>query len=139
VIRRAVRTTERRTGLSIPLGLAELPEHAPLATKIVLFRTLEEALSNAVRHGHGIGMSVRARLEGDLVAVCVADEGPGFRPDPAIEQAHLGLANCRERAELLGGRLDVESAPGAGARVWIRLPLREARTTSPDDDCYNIV
>jgi signal transduction histidine kinase len=53
------------------------------------------------------------------------DQGPGFAPERAFREGHLGLATSRERAELLGGHLQVDSAPGAGARVSIRLPLRD--------------
>jgi signal transduction histidine kinase len=124
VVRRVVRTHEQRTGVSVALRLGELPDQAPLATKIVLFRALEEALSNATRHGQGAGVSLRAWLDVDALAVCVTDHGPGFAPERAVQEGRLGLANSRERAELLGGRLQVDSAPGAGTRVWIWLPLR---------------
>jgi signal transduction histidine kinase len=128
VIGRAVRTHERRSGQPVAVTLGELPVQAPLATKIVLFRTLEEALSNATRHGQGATVSVRADVEGNKVlAVRVADEGPGFAPGLAFAEGHLGLANSRERAELLGGQLLIDSAPGNGTRVEIRLPLPRAR------------
>jgi signal transduction histidine kinase len=125
VVRRVVRTHEQRTGVSVALQVGELPDQVPLATKIVLFRTLEEALSNATRHGQGAGVSVRAWRDVDALAVCVTDQGPGFAPEQAFQEGHLGLANSRERAELLGGHLQVDSAPGAGTRVSIRLPLRD--------------
>ena len=125
VVRRAVRTHERRTGLHVSLDLDDLPGQAPLATKIVLFRTLEEALSNATRHGQGASIRVRAWLEADALAVCVADRGPGFAPDRFFADGHLGLANIRERAELLGGRLEVKSAPGTGTRVSVWLPVKD--------------
>ena len=124
VIRRAVITHERRSGQSVALEVADLPDQAPLATKIVLFRTLEEALSNATRHGQGAPVSVRAEVKSKkTLSVLVADEGPGFDPGLAFADGHLGLANSRERAELLGGLLVVDSAPGNGARVELRLPL----------------
>ncbi|HTD78445.1 MAG TPA: ATP-binding protein, partial [Chloroflexota bacterium] len=96
--------------------------------KIVLFRTLEEALSNATRHGQGAPVSVRAGAHGKkTLTVRVADEGPGFSPGLAFADGHLGLANSRERAELLGGQLLIESTPGKGAQVEIRLPLSLSR------------
>jgi len=131
VIRRVVRTHERRSGQSVALEVADLPDQAPLATKIVLFRTLEEALSNATRHGQGAPVSVRADAHGKrMLTVRVADEGPGFAPGHAFADGHLGLANSRERAELLGGQLLIDSAPGKGAQVEIRLPLGTRPKTS---------
>jgi signal transduction histidine kinase len=125
VVRRVVRTHQQRTGVPVALEVGELPGQAPLATKIVLFRTLEEALSNATRHGQGAGLSVRAWREADALAASVADAGPGFAPERAVRAGQLGLAHGRERAELLGGRLQVDSAPGTGTRVSIWLPLRD--------------
>jgi signal transduction histidine kinase len=125
VVRRVVRTHEQRTGVPVALQVGELPDQAPPATKIVLFRALEEALANARRHGQAASISVRAWLDADALAVCVTDHGPGFAPERAFREGHPGLANSRERAELLGGRLRVDSAPGAGTRVSIWLPLRD--------------
>jgi signal transduction histidine kinase len=127
VIHRVVRTHERRSGQTIPIDIGELPDQASLASKIVLFRTLEEALSNATRHGQGAPIRVRAGIQGRSLAVCVSDSGPGFVPETAFTNGHLGLANSRERAELLGGKLQIDSAPGKGARVWILLPLARSR------------
>ena len=130
VIHRVVRTHERRSGKSVALELGDLPDQAPLATKIVLFRTLEEALSNATRHGQGAHVSVRAEVQGSgkkILALRVTDAGPGFAPELAFSEGHLGLANSRERAELLGGQLVIDSAPGDGTRVELRLPLARAR------------
>jgi signal transduction histidine kinase len=130
VIRRVVRTHERRAGQSVALELGDLPDQAPLASKIVLFRTLEEALSNATRHGQGAPVRVRAEVQStnsQMLSVLVADEGPGFAPELAFAEGHLGLANSRERAELLDGQLLIDSAPGNGTRVELRLPLPRAR------------
>jgi signal transduction histidine kinase len=127
VIRRVVRTHERRSRQTVAIEMGELPDQASLATKIVLFRTLEEALSNATRHGQGAPIRVRAGIVDESLAVCVADKGPGFVPERAFGNGHLGLANSRERAELLGGQLRIDSAPGEGAQVWILLPLPRPR------------
>jgi signal transduction histidine kinase len=73
-------------------------------------------------------VSVRAEVQGKkTLAVRVADQGPGFAAELAFAEGHLGLANSRERAELLGGQLLIDSAPGNGTRVELRLPLPRAR------------
>ena len=122
VVRRAVSKHERRTGHAVRLELGALPDDAPLSVRIVLFRTLEEALSNASRHAAGSGLVVRAWPEADGVALSVADDGPGFAPDEAFGAGHLGLAYVREQAELLGGRVTIDAAPGRGTRVQVWLP-----------------
>jgi signal transduction histidine kinase len=97
---------------------AGIPDQAPLATKIALYRILSEALSNAARHGGGAGVQVAVTTSGDGYLVAdVRDRGPGFDVRKRPRQGHLGLAGMRERAELLGGRLELESSPEAGTHV----------------------
>ena len=123
VVQRAVSKHERRTGHPVALQLDDVPDQAPLPTKIVLFRTLEEALSNATRHAQGLNVSVSVQPEGHMLALQVADQGPGFDTARVQGDSSLGLANCRERAELLGGRLEVTAEPTTGSRVRLWLPL----------------
>ena len=124
IIRRAVADHERRAETTVGVDLQSVPPTAPLATKIALFRILSEALSNAARHGGGAGVRVAVTTtDDDLLVLEVSDDGSGFDPGEAPETGHLGLAGMRERAELLGGRFEVESAPGRGTRVRAFLPL----------------
>ena len=133
IVRRAVAGHERRSETRAEVDTSGIPARAPLATKIALYRILSEALSNAARHGQGIGVAVRVTASGDgnLVAE-VSDKGPGFDVRQRRRDGHLGLAGMRERAELLGGRLVVESELGAGTKVRVVLPLSEA--TGEGDD-----
>jgi signal transduction histidine kinase len=109
-----------------------LPIAAPLATKIALYRILSEALSNATRHGGGAGVAVMVTEadDGNLI-VEVSDRGPGFDTSRKPAEGHLGLAGMRERAELLGGRFELESRPGEGTRVRAFLPLAELAGDEP--------
>ncbi len=120
---RAVREHERRSGIPIRLTVEEVPEPVSLSVKIALVRSLQEALSNATRHGGGVDVSARVWSEGGMLCLSVDDRGPGFTPDDAPDDGHLGLAGMRERAELLGGSFAVESASGRGATVRLRWPL----------------
>jgi signal transduction histidine kinase len=122
VVRRAVSNHERRTGHAVRVEVGAVPEDVPLSVRILLFRTLEEVLANASRHAGGSGLAVLAWPEADGVALVVADDGPGFAPEEACGEAHVGLAYLREQAELLGGRLTIDSAPGHGTRVRVWLP-----------------
>lgn len=133
VAERAVRAHERRSGITIELRLENLPAQAPLSVKITLFRTLEEALSNATRHGQGKAVVARIAGESGGLSLTVSDEGPGFAPEDVPVEGHLGLANMRERAELLGGSFRVSSAPGHGTTVYLWMPLTGARTGSLGD------
>ena len=123
IVRRAVAEHERRADAPIAATIGELPLRAPLATKIALHRILSEALSNAARHGGGVGVTVTVAATGGELIIAVHDDGPGFDTEHDPGAGHLGLAGMHERAELLGGRLDLESAPGRGTTVRAQLPL----------------
>jgi hypothetical protein len=115
---------QRRTGIAAEIALHEVPEQAPLATKIALYRIIQEALSNAWRHAEGAVPTVTVTGSDDRLRVEVADPGPGF--DPAVVQGsetHLGLVSMRERAESLGGQFRIHSTPGLGTRAIATLPL----------------
>jgi signal transduction histidine kinase len=80
-----------------------------------------EALANAVRHSGGDRVVLGARRRGDELVVWVQDNGRGF--DPETAPAGHGVDHIRRRMEAIGGRLDVESAPGRGSRVTAIAPL----------------
>ena len=126
IVRRAVADHERRAGTSVRVEIDDIPDSAPLATKIALYRIISEALSNAARHGNGVDVrvTVSCRANG-LLALAVSDRGPGFDVRHWRKDGHLGLAGIRERAELLGGRMELESKPGLGSTVRVYLPLGE--------------
>ena len=116
---------ERRSGVAVQRHL-DAPAEAPLAIKIALFRTLQEALSNATRHGGGAGVSARVWTEDDELCLAVSDHGRGFVLEQAERKGRLGLASMRERAELLGGSMWIESRLGHGTTVRLSWPLQEA-------------
>ena len=134
IVRRAVADHERRADSQATVDVTGIPTQAPLATKIALYRILSEALSNAVRHGGGAGVAVRATSTDDgYLSVEVSDTGPGFEPARRPGQGHLGLAGMRERTELLGGRFELESRPGGGTRVRALLPLVDLAGDDAED------
>ncbi|MDG0865239.1 cache domain-containing protein [Pelomonas aquatica] len=106
---------------------AELPE----AVKTALFRIAQEALNNAARHARATAVRVALRFEprGGLVLE-VADDGRGFDADAAqaVADRGLGLRSMRERADALGARLSLATAPGQGCRLAVKLGPAEAMT-----------
>lgn len=133
IVQRAVADHERRAGVHATVDIGGVPDRAPLATKIALYQILSEALSNAARHGGGAGVEVRVTGggDGDLI-VEVSDKGPGFDVRQRPLQGHLGLTGMRERAELLGGRLELKSSADGGTHVRAFLPLTEAASDEHD-------
>jgi signal transduction histidine kinase len=83
---------------------------------------LQEALSNATRHGKGTEVTVKACVRREQLCLTVTDRGPGFVASTACDKGRLGLASMRERAELLGGRFRVQSSR-RGTSVHLRWPI----------------
>lgn len=93
--------------------------------ELVLYRILQEALSNVVRHSGATEATVRIRRDGDTVIAEVEDNGAGFSVE-AVERAGngLGLFGMKERATYVDGDVVIDSAPGRGSRVIARVPVR---------------
>lgn len=108
-------------GFEENVGDARLPP----AVETAVFRILQEALVNALRHASAARVDVSLRRDRDWLALEVRDHGRGFAPDGA-ESRGLGLGSMRERARLLGGTVSVTSAVGTGTSVAVRLPLGAA-------------
>ncbi len=93
-----------------------------------LFGIAREALSNVARHAGASRATVSLRRVGKVIVLAVTDDGRGFDASAAPATGHYGLANLRERAAAIGGRLEVDSRPGAGTRIIVRLPLASPET-----------
>jgi signal transduction histidine kinase len=88
-----------------------------------VFRIVQEALTNAVRHAHAAKVTVSV-ANGEGVEIVVNDDGIGFEPDARASRGRrLGLTSMRERASLLGGTLTITSSPGEGATVRLEVPV----------------
>ena len=83
---------------------------------------VQEALANAVKHARPNRIVVLLKADEEHVTVSVTDDGNGFDPERAAERHGMGLSLMRERAAELGGEFRVDSAPGRGTTVHIRLP-----------------
>ncbi len=95
--------------------------------KGLVFSIIEEAINNARKHAEPRNIWVRARVKGNRLRVSVEDDGRGFDPQALrvdyARRGSLGMVNMLERAELLNGVLELESAPGRGTRVRLEIPL----------------
>lgn len=111
-------------GLKIELREGEIPQLTPEA-ETALFRICQEALHNVVRHSRCREARVELFKEGEQLVLRVEDDGLGFDFPPPQRKAHrgFGLAGMRERAESLGGTLEVRSVPSEGTCVEARFPL----------------
>jgi PAS domain S-box-containing protein len=118
-----VHQLEARSGVTFQLDMPA-PEALALDPRraLALYRVLQEALTNVVRHAHARHVQVRLALEGDDVVLVIGDDGRGITDQQRDDPRSLGLLGMRERAAALGGRLTVQGAPGAGTTVTARIP-----------------
>jgi signal transduction histidine kinase len=107
---------------SAPSGQIPITNEISLA----LYRILQESLTNIAKHAHATRVQIDILLENGTVRMLIADNGIGLCPgvlDTARKNNRLGLYGMKERAELLGGNLDFESANRKGTRITVKLPL----------------
>jgi NarL family two-component system sensor histidine kinase LiaS len=97
----------------------------PLEVEQVLFRVAQEALANVAKHSKAKGVQLTISCPGETAILEVADDGYGFVP-PSAGDRGMGLRSMRERAEALGGDLEVESTPGEGTRITARCRIESA-------------
>jgi signal transduction histidine kinase len=119
-----------RSGLAVDFtadGMEGL--RPPFETAVNLYRVLQEALANAVRHSQATRLTVRLIASHPDIVLRVADDGRGFdvaaRLPRALAEKRMGLWSMRERMRLLGGRFRIRSAPGRGTTITAEAPMTE--------------
>lgn len=100
-----------------------LPRLKPAAEE-ALYRITQEALHNVVKHARATRAAVCLRVQEGFVFLQVRDDGIGFAMD-AVPAGHMGLGTMRQRTEALGGEYEIESRPGGGTMITVRVPLAE--------------
>jgi two-component system sensor histidine kinase DegS len=95
-----------------------------------VYRIVQEALTNACRHSKSKSIRVMLVQQRDCLRIDIRDHGVGFKPED-VGESRFGLEGIRERARLLGGHAQIESAPGNGTHVMVELPIVPRKA---DDD-----
>lgn len=122
------RNLEQRTGLRVELTLAGIEKRLDPELETLVFRLIQEALTNVLRHSGTLHAAVGVSRSEDLLELRISDSGKGFDARGAFaghEAAGSGLRGMRDRLELFGGRLELASAPGQGTLVSAAVPLLE--------------
>lgn len=115
------------TGLAIELDLPDTLEGIHANAQIMLFRVVQEALLNVKKHARATRATVLVESGCGHLGIVIEDDGVGFDPGFPLARSgadgkQVGIAAMRERAEILGGRLEIESSPGRGTRVRAVVP-----------------
>jgi signal transduction histidine kinase len=131
-VRQSLDEAAHEAGFAVELDAALGERPLPTAVETAAFRIVQEALANAARHARAPRVDVGLRCTDGWLELEVRDDGVGFVPAAAQGRAGLGLTSMRERARLLGGTCVVDSAPGQGACVRVRLPLASGHARDAD-------
>jgi signal transduction histidine kinase len=117
-----VQEFQARSGIQCKVRLLTREVFAP-DVSTTLFRILQEALTNVVRHAKATRVEAVLQKQQDRLVLRIRDNGRGFDPaSPALSKS-LGLMGMRERAAILGGEVNISSAPGKGTAVTAWIPL----------------
>ena len=124
-IRDMAKSTAARTNLRLDLDLQNHIENLAPEVEQCVYRVAQEAVTNATRHADAKTLRVALQHDRSCLTLTVADDGRGFDPDH-VNDARYGLKGLRERAEMIGGTLDVDSALTTGTTIRLVVPFAEA-------------
>jgi signal transduction histidine kinase len=122
-LERLTQTFSEATGIEVQLEAALGDERFPGEVETTLYRIVQEALTNTVKHAGARKVSILLMRRGSAATAVIEDDGQGFDPGTVREDG-LGLLGMRERVELLEGKLTVESSPESGTTLVAEVPLR---------------
>jgi signal transduction histidine kinase len=124
-----------RSGMRIEFDVAPGVTRTPPGLSTTVFRLVQEAVGNALRHARAGVVRVTLRDEPDALQLVVEDDGVGFDPAAVARSAqrgeHLGLLGMTERVRSAGGTIELDARPGAGSRIAVRIPHERPQ---PDGD-----
>ncbi len=130
-LRQYIEAFGRQTGLTTQFEVFGLSDQRfPPAVETNLYRVVQEALTNVVRHAQATHVDVLLERRGDQVVAIIEDNGVGFDPETIGHTGRLGLLGIRERAEMLQGNLMIESAVGSGTTIYVEVPYANSNPDS---------
>lgn len=115
---------KEQTGLDVNVNVTGAERRLESYLEVMVFRAVQELLGNAARHSQATMVKVQVDLGNDVLRITVDDNGRGFDPETLKDSANLGLKLIRERAEMLGGSFEIDSALGTGARISFSVQAR---------------
>lgn len=126
-ITRLADSYNERHGINFVLDGTQLEDSFSMVLRQNVFRVIQEATSNAIRHGGAKNITVHYEYTKDYLTLSIEDDGKGFEVDKgltlAAERGSFGLSNMSERIHFVNGKMDIDSAPGEGTRINIKVPI----------------
>lgn len=120
------REFSRRSGIPVDVAISGEVDGVPDEIRTCLYRVVQEALTNVARHAGATRIRLTMRRDGDEVSVAVEDDGTGFSMSRTRGTHGIGLVGLKERVTELSGTVKIDSAPGRGTRILVRIPVAAA-------------
>ncbi len=128
-LRWLARTFQDRTGIEVDLSLGGVERRSDPDVETLVYRLVQEALTNVARHSGARAVSVKLERRPERLSVRIEDHGTGFHAGELLsardEERGFGLRAMRDRVEFVNGRFSLRSAPGEGTVIEAEIPLRE--------------
>lgn len=129
-VKRYAESFQEQTGCEVTLSIKGSERRLQSYEEVMIFRALQELIGNAYRHNQEgtvkLQISVSLGIDESIIKVSVSDNGRGFDPNGAEKPGRLGLKIIRERVEMLGGYMELDTGIGRGVRVTFQVPVLEA-------------
>lgn len=124
-IRKYLDHFEQRFGIACRFQLIGEEKRLSSTMEVALYRLIQEALSNVAKHSKADQVEIKLEFRSDKVAASIKDNGVGFEYNPKkLGSTNFGLVGMSERVELLEGKMDIQTARGAGTRVMFTIPMK---------------
>jgi signal transduction histidine kinase len=113
---------QKRTKVEVLLNADAIQGRLPSHVEGTILRIVQEALHNIQKHARATLVTVSAQRDASGLTVLIADNGKGFSMQTGSKESGVGLGSMDERAQMIKGKLKIESAPGKGTRIWLNVP-----------------
>jgi two-component system sensor histidine kinase DegS len=130
-LKKSIEDYEQKTGLACNLTVTGKDRRLPSHTEVTVFRVVQQLLANVREHAQASHIQLLMDMGDDKISISVEDDGTGFEADQAmtasLQRKTMGLSTMRERTQMLGGELHIDSALGRGTRIDFWLPINDLR------------
>jgi two-component system sensor histidine kinase DegS len=126
-LRRYAESFQEKNGIPVPITVTGVERRLESHIEVTVFRNVQELLQNAMSHAQATQIQIQIDMAQEQVTAVVEDNGSGFNVDDALNGNNktIGLATLRERTEMLGGELNIQSNVGQGTRIEFSIPIAD--------------
>jgi signal transduction histidine kinase len=132
-LKRYVDALKEQSGMEMRLAVMGIERRLQSYQEVMIFRAIQELLNNASRHSSAMQVNVQLDMGETDIKVVVDDNGKGFDKADLPERGGMGLKVIRDRVEMLGGSIEIDTSVGKGTRVTFQIPAASASPEAAKD------